>query len=134
MMKYNQMVKKISLKSVLIYYTLVLASCSLSMSVYGQLFLVLLTTPVFFILSIQLQNRFNEDIRIKYPELYKKHVYVARQLEVLDIGNLVSDEEYKQIKNIEIKNQLKLCNQLTSLAFISFLILILHAVIFMMFI
>ncbi len=96
--------------------------------------MVLLTTPVFFILSIQLKNRFNEDIRIKYPELYKKHVYVARQLEVLDIGDLVSDEEYKQIKNIEIKNQLKLCNQLTSLAFISFLILILHAVIFMMFI
>lgn len=133
-MKYNQMFKKISLKSVLIYYTLVLVSCSLSMSVYGQLFLVLLTTPVFFILSIQLKNSFNEDIRIKYPELYKKHVYVARQLEVLDIGNLVSDEEYKQIKNIEIKNKLKLCNQLTSLAFISFLILILHAVIFMMFI
>lgn len=127
------MLKWIRFKNVIIYYILVLVACSLSMNVYGQLILMLLTTPIFLMLSILIKNSFNEKIKIQFPELFKKHVYEVRQLERLDIGNLICDEEFKKIKNITLKDHLKLHNQLLSLTFISFLILIVHAVLFMMF-
>lgn len=98
---------------------------------YGQVILMLSTVPVFAILAKICFNRFSDGIEAKYPDLfdkYKMNYGVVRRINGYDIFN---NSDFEKLEDHDLKENLKLTKQLLVMTIISFFLIIIFAISFM---
>lgn len=120
------------------FYIILLFSSFLSffgnryVDIYGSLILMFSTFPIFAILSNIYFIKFSDQIESKFPELfnkYKMHYGVVRRINGFDIFN---NNDFENIDDQEIKDNLTLTKQLFGLTIKSFIVIIIFAVCFML--
>ena len=99
---------------------------------YGQDFFILTTFPVFGILYKMSFNQFSDGIEYKRPDLFDKYKMtfgIVRRINGFEIFN---NSDFDKLEDNELIESLKLTKQLFALTFISFVILVILGISFML--